>query len=405
MNENTLKQLGKSTVLASSLLAAGVFVNQTNASASEAQSDWTANSVAQVSQAVQQSAGNDYLVRYGDTLWALSQATNSSIAHLAQTNGIANPDLIYAGTTLTLSDGAIARPVAQAVPAEQAQVAATPQPVEQAQATEQVADPAQPVEQTQAQVTAPAQPAEQVQADTAEQDQAAADQAEAEANAAAEQARQAEEEANQLAAQKAEEKAAAQRAAEAQAKQDAQIKAQAIEAAEAQKREAANQARQEAQQKQAQAQEKQAQAQQKQAQQESASEQQNNQAPVTPNNSTNDSSNNNPAPQSGDATFTALNELRIANGLTPLQWDDDLAAQATARASLVNSTQSVPNDHFSSTGEVIAIGWNAGADVNNAWFNEINMAGAPGHRNWQMNASYTRVGFGHVGNSIVGIAR
>ncbi|KRN76713.1 CAP domain-containing protein [Weissella minor] len=399
MNENTLKQLGKSTVLASSLLAAGVFVNQTNASASEAQNGWTANSVAQVSQAVQQSAGNDYLVRYGDTLWALSQATNSSIAHLAQTNGIANPDLIYAGTTLTLSDGAIARPVAQAVPDEQAQVDATAQPVEQTQ----VADQAQATEQ--AQVADQTQPAEQVQADTAEQDQAAANQAEAEANAAAEQARQAEEEANQLAAQKAEEEAAAQRAAEAQAKQDAQIKAQAIEAAEAQKREAANQARQEAQQKQAQAQEKQAEAQQKQAQQESASEQQNNQAPVTPNNSTDDSSNNNPAPQSGDATFTALNELRIANGLAPLQWDADLAAQATARASLVNSTQSVPSDHWSSAGEVIAIGWNAGADVNNAWFNEINMAGAPGHRNWQMNAGYTRVGFGHVGNSIVGIAR
>lgn len=378
MNENTLKQLGKSTILASSLLAAGVFANQTNASASEAQNGWTANSVAQVSQAVQQSAGNDYLIRYGDTLWALSQATNSSIAHLAQTNGIANPDLIYAGTTMTLSDGAIARPVAQAVPDEQTQVDAGAQPVEQTQ----VADQAQPTDQA----------------------QAAADQAEAEANAAAEQARQAEEEANQLAAQKAEEEAEAQRVAEAQAKQDAKIKAQATEAAEAQKREVANQARQEAQQKQAEAQKKQVEAQQKQVQQESASEQQNNQAPVTPNNSTDDSSNNNPAPQSGDATFTALNELRAANGLAPLQWDADLAAQATARASLVNSTQSVPNDHWSTAGEVIAIGWNAGSDVNNAWFNEINMTGAPGHRNWQMNANYTHVGFGHVGNSIVGLA-
>lgn len=386
MNENTLKQLGKSTVLASSLLAAGVFANQTNASASEAQNGWTANSVAQVSQAVQQSAGNDYLIRYGDTLWALSQATNSSITHLAQTNGIANPDLIYAGTTMTLSDGAIARPVAQAVPDEQTQVDAGAQPVEQTQVADQ------------------AQPTDQAQADTAEQDQAAADQAEAEANAAAEQARQAEEEANQLAAQKAEEEAEAQRVAEAQAKQDAKIKAQATEAAEAQKREVANQARQEAQQKQAEAQKKQVEAQQKQVQQESASEQQNNQAPVTPNNSTDDSSNNNPAPQSGDATFTALNELRAANGLAPLQWDADLAAQATARASLVNSTQSVPNDHWSTAGEVIAIGWNAGSDVNNAWFNEINMTGAPGHRNWQMNANYTHVGFGHVGNSIVGLA-
>ncbi|MBS0949772.1 LysM peptidoglycan-binding domain-containing protein [Weissella minor] len=386
MNENTLKQLGKSTILASSLLAAGVFANQTNASASEAQNGWTANSVAQVSQAVQQSAGNDYLIRYGDTLWALSQATNSSIAHLAQTNGIANPDLIYAGTTMTLSDGAIARPVAQAVPDEQTQVDTEAQPVEQTQVANQ------------------AQPTDQAQADTAEQDQAAADQAEAEANAAAEQARQAEEEANQLAAQKAEEEAEAQRVAEAQAKQDAKIKAQATEAAEAQKREVANQARQEAQQKQAEAQEKQVEAQQKQVQQESASDQQNNQAPVTPNNSTDDSSNNNPAPQSGDATFTALNELRAANGLAPLQWDADLAAQATARASLVNSTQSVPNDHWSTAGEVIAIGWNAGSDVNNAWFNEINMTGAPGHRNWQMNANYTHVGFGHVGNSIVGLA-
>ena len=72
---------------------------------------------------------------------------------------------------------------------------------------------------------------------------------------------------------------------------------------------------------------------------------------------------------------------------------------------LVNTTSqlfeqlagSVDESHWSQSygPEVIAIGFGAGAGAINAWYHETNMDGAPGHYNWLMKATTTRVGFGY----------
>ncbi|WP_426755992.1 LysM peptidoglycan-binding domain-containing protein [Myxococcus sp. Y35] len=46
-----------------------------------------------------------YSVRSGDTLSALAKRFNTSVSSLAKTNGISNPDRIYAGQTLRIPDG------------------------------------------------------------------------------------------------------------------------------------------------------------------------------------------------------------------------------------------------------------------------------------------------------------
>jgi uncharacterized protein YkwD len=106
---------------------------------------------------------------------------------------------------------------------------------------------------------------------------------------------------------------------------------------------------------------------------------------------------------SNDSTFAALNSIRVAAGLAPLQWDAGLAAKATSRAAIVASS-GIPADHWTMGGEVIAIGFGAGSSVVTAWYNETNMVGGPAHHNWEMNGSYTHVGFGYVNGVIVGEA-
>lgn len=44
-------------------------------------------------------------IRWGDTLSSLAQRYNTSVEKLARDNGISNPDLIFAGRTLKISDG------------------------------------------------------------------------------------------------------------------------------------------------------------------------------------------------------------------------------------------------------------------------------------------------------------
>ena len=48
--------------------------------------------------------------------------------------------------------------------------------------------------------------------------------------------------------------------------------------------------------------------------------------------------------------------------------------------------------------------WAPGESVINAWFYETGMSTSTGtgHRDWEMNPSITRVGFGYVGQTIVG---
>lgn len=110
------------------------------------------------------------------------------------------------------------------------------------------------------------------------------------------------------------------------------------------------------------------------------------------------------AVSSNDATLAALNAMRASAGLSKLTWDSGLAAKAQGRAAVV-AASGIPSDHFHTAGEVIAIGFGAGSTVVSAWYNETNMVGAAnGHRNWEMNASYTHVGFGYVNGVIVGEA-
>lgn len=110
------------------------------------------------------------------------------------------------------------------------------------------------------------------------------------------------------------------------------------------------------------------------------------------------------AVSSNDATLAALNAMRVSAGLSKLNWDSSLAAKAQGRAAIV-AASGIPSDHFHTQGEVIAIGFGAGSTVVSAWYNETNMVGAAnGHRNWEMNSSYTHVGFGYVNGVIVGEA-
>lgn len=60
---------------------------------------WTARKPAEIQITKGQKV---YTVQWGDTLWAISQRTNITIAKLAQLNGVGNPDFIMTGATLTL---------------------------------------------------------------------------------------------------------------------------------------------------------------------------------------------------------------------------------------------------------------------------------------------------------------
>lgn len=110
-----------------------------------------------------------------------------------------------------------------------------------------------------------------------------------------------------------------------------------------------------------------------------------------------------PPATSGDATFQALNALRTANGLNPVSWDAGLAATASSRAAIMQNYQ-IPSDHWNRGDEVIAFMFAPGNSVIMAWYNETNMVSpsGTGHRDWEMNPSMTRVGFGYAGDVIVG---
>ncbi|MBO0439293.1 PcsB-like coiled-coil domain-containing protein [Candidatus Enterococcus ikei] len=110
-----------------------------------------------------------------------------------------------------------------------------------------------------------------------------------------------------------------------------------------------------------------------------------------------------PPVTSGDATFQALNSLRAAHGLNPVSWDAGLAAAASSRASTMQDFQ-VPSDHWNRGDEVIAFMFAPGNSVIMAWYNETNMTSpsGTGHRDWELNPSMTRVGFGYAGGVIVG---
>lgn len=110
-----------------------------------------------------------------------------------------------------------------------------------------------------------------------------------------------------------------------------------------------------------------------------------------------------PVSNSADATFQALNALRVANGLNPVSWNDGLAASAAGRAASMQNYQ-IPSDHWRRGDEVIAFMFAPGNSVIMAWYNETNMqtSTGTGHRDWELNPSMTSVGFGYAGDVIVG---
>lgn len=103
--------------------------------------------------------------------------------------------------------------------------------------------------------------------------------------------------------------------------------------------------------------------------------------------------------------INAMNAKRAAAGLAPVSYDASLAARAQSRAENAVANGGLPTGHMQQVAgpEVVAIDW-APNQVVDAWYNETGMIAAPAHRNWLMNASFTKVGFGIVDGTIVGIA-
>ncbi len=93
----------KKTLLASLVVGAVagvVFFNGNEAHASETDGVWTPRTVEQIKADIAKAKGNKYTIVWGDTLSAISGATNITVQKLADMNKIANVDLIYAGNTL-----------------------------------------------------------------------------------------------------------------------------------------------------------------------------------------------------------------------------------------------------------------------------------------------------------------
>ncbi|MGX7350370.1 LysM peptidoglycan-binding domain-containing protein [Enterococcus canis] len=87
-----IKSLLFSTVLGGSLL-----LSDTSAFADENDGVWIARTAEQIKEEIN---GNEYLIKWGDTLSAISEAINISITRLAEINQIENVDLIFAGNKL-----------------------------------------------------------------------------------------------------------------------------------------------------------------------------------------------------------------------------------------------------------------------------------------------------------------
>lgn len=100
-------------------------------------------------------------------------------------------------------------------------------------------------------------------------------------------------------------------------------------------------------------------------------------------------------------TFTealsTLNALRAQHGLSPVSYDAGLAATAQMRANMLRGTVDAAHWAQSYGYEVIAIQFGSGSAAINAWYNETNMqsASGTGHRDWELSASITKVGFGY----------
>ncbi|MDO4680806.1 MAG: LysM peptidoglycan-binding domain-containing protein, partial [Aerococcus sp.] len=97
-------------VVSSALVTAfalSAFAATHNNTAHAAENNWTPRTVEQIKADIDKTNDDHYTIVWGDTLSAISQATNITIQKLAQINQIANIDLIYAGNTLYFEQDAV----------------------------------------------------------------------------------------------------------------------------------------------------------------------------------------------------------------------------------------------------------------------------------------------------------
>ena len=123
-HNNKNKKLKKSiaTALMGTVLVAPVALSSASVNADTvpaglqpAQTEWVANSVSTVRAEMQAQGLNlshvqgKYIVRKGDTLLAISQAANESMAEIAKVNHITNLNLIYVGQVLYLGSNGVVK--------------------------------------------------------------------------------------------------------------------------------------------------------------------------------------------------------------------------------------------------------------------------------------------------------
>lgn len=96
-----MKKIISRVLICTSILAAGVIASDT-ANASE--QPWVARTVDQVKADI---TSNEYTIVWGDTLSAISGATNITVEKLAEWNSISNIDLIYAGNKLVFDGNVV----------------------------------------------------------------------------------------------------------------------------------------------------------------------------------------------------------------------------------------------------------------------------------------------------------
>ena len=102
-----------------------------------------------------------------------------------------------------------------------------------------------------------------------------------------------------------------------------------------------------------------------------------------------------------DATINAWNAKRATLGLSPIKISASLTAQAQSRAqALATSANWFGLHESSSTPEVVANGFAAGATVINAWYYETGMVNG-GHTEFIVNSSFTEAGVGYYDGWIV----
>ena len=118
-NKNKKFKKSIATALMGTVLVAPIALSSASVNADTvpqpAQTEWVANSVSTVRAEMQAQGLNlshvqgKYIVRKGDTLLAISQAANESMAEIAKVNHITNLNLIYVGQVLYLGSNGVVK--------------------------------------------------------------------------------------------------------------------------------------------------------------------------------------------------------------------------------------------------------------------------------------------------------